>query len=858
MFNSTGQCGFHNNLTSSLVFLKENQSETVVTVEPKSARHFRRLASAEDLSASATARSLSSAPRMLSTHRSSGDSQHRGPALTHELSRLSIEVANGVSSIQLSLEATLGDVKSMRRIGSEDLDIWSIEIVWRLKSSPFLGVQMEGASSFQKTVGDLFYTTWRLFPSRPILTVSLLPTFAGSATVKVGVNIKQNRGIAAFTRNVEMHTADPDRTPIEPTDAEVISGAPQTVSSALPQRRLTSDEGINRTFVANPESPPRQIDLWTSEMSSVEHQPLVVTVASMLDSIGGALSMNCESQVSTFDSASAAALDRVQAYSTEDFPFVNGIKLVHTCLQPLRFTRHPAAAEDDIMLTLQVKLKESGAEFISCIATISIHWSVLPVSPLPGSQAAPVGSLDVLLGATISIQVDGEALPNNTRIEIAVSDCSQNLTYALIHDADASPMATSVSNCVIAIQSEFPEQALQLPLKLQLGDVTHSDTPGSIQVTTATFEEDDDLGSWSTISKSISTIDYQFCALGAPKSKTLYALERTLQEYDLTRLASLLLKKPRDSFSTWFLGLSLVWSSAPAGTGGNQSLLGTFFVNGTQLTPQKYNDSAVYVEFASDNVSTVSFLPANTTPGAQVYFDVILKYSISGSSGCFVYQNARLVTVPHTGEPQVATPYVYSTKVYEGASATVNIPLIEVADQLEEFVELKIQSNVSSLQFQVEANDSAIAMVTRAMNSTNLTTVIVQRTDLQHRIEHMAIKITPHDSFVGVVRFDVEVTAIRDNDADVDNVEQYSSDFATIYQVVLEWFDSASFTSIQPSPPGTAVYRSLPMQLRGNSTLSFSYRLSSGNVACKHYAMRFTQSRPANSVYLAFHQHSRL
>lgn len=717
----------------------------------------------------------------------------------------------------------------MRWGDSEDPVIWSIEVVWSLKSSPILGVQIEGASSSQKTIDDFYHTTWRLFPSEPMLTVLLLPTFAGSATLQVRVNVKQNRHIVAFTRDFEVHTANSTTTLIEPTDVQVISGTPQTVLSALPQRRLTSDEDINRTFVANPESPPRQIDLWTSKMPSLKNQPLIVTVASMLDSIDGAFSMSCETEVSTFDSASAAALDRVQSYSIEDFSFVNGIKLVHSCLQPLTFMRHPAA-EDDIMITLQVKLKESTAEFVSYIATVPIYWSILPVSPLPGPQVVAVGSLDVLLGTTISIRVDGEALPNSTRIEIAISSCSENLTYALIRDTDASPMVTSFSNCVIVIHSESPDQALQLPLKLQLGQVTDSDASGSIQVTTGAFEEENDLGLWSTISKSISAIKYQFCALGALTSKTLYALERTLQEYDLKQLASLLFKKPSDSYSAWFLGLSLVWSSAPAGTDGNPSLLGTFYVNGSQLIPQTYNDSAVYVEFFNDNVSTVSFLPANITSGAQIYFDAILKYSISGTSGCFVYQNARLVTVPHTGEPQVAIPYVYSPKVYEGASAMVSIPLIEVADQLEEFIELKVQSNVSLLQFKVQTNDSAVAMVGSATNSTNLATVIVQRADLQHRIEHMAIRLTPNDSFIGVVRFEIEVSAIRDNGAEMDDVEQYSSDFAAIYQVVLEWFDSAPFTSIQPNPPGTAVYRSLPMQLRGNATLLFSYRLSSGKV----------------------------
>lgn len=738
---------------------------------------------------------------------------------------MSIDIPNGAFSTQLFLEDTIRDTKNLQWNGSEDPAIWSIEMAWSMIGSPFLNVYMEGASSSQKAVGELHLMTWRLFPSDPIVTVFLLPTFVGNATFQVRVNVKQNTRFITFSRAFEVHTSNPAVTIFEPIEDKVVGEPAEAVVPATPHRRLTSYEDINDAFVVSSALPPKQIDMWPVEMSTLQQQPLVVIIANIVGSIDGVTSMICESEVSTFDDAPSAAPEFVRSASLGEVPFVNGLKLVHTCNEPLTLTRHPAA-DGDAMVILQVKLKEPTAEFVSYIATLSVHWSILPVLTLPGPQVTSVGSLDVPLGATISIRIDGEELPRNTRIAINVSSCSENLTVAVIsNQGAANPAIYSIINCVIQLESESSEQRLVLPIDLKLSHVTDSDAPGSIQVTTSTFQEDDGvLGSWLTISDSISTIEYQFCVLAAPNTVVLYALEHTVQEYNVTRLASLLFRRPTDYFSMRLVELTLVWPTAP-------EQLGTFFVNGTRLMPQKYNASAVYVVLNSSDAPNMSFLPSiSNTPGIPVYFDIVLKFSKLGSVGCAVRQNARLITVSHTGEPQVALPYVYSSMVYEGAFATVNIPLIEVADQLHEFIELKIRSNVSSLRFQFEGNDSAVAVVGSNTSAANLTTVVVQRSDLQHRIERMAIQLIPMDNFVGAVQFEIEVAAIRNNVVEMDNVEQYCSEFLTIYQVVLEWFDSASFTSIEPSPLGTAMYRSMPMQLRTSVTLSFSYRLSSGTV----------------------------
>lgn len=226
---------------------------------------------------------------------------------------------------------------------------------------------------------------------------------------------------------------------------------------------------------------------------------------------------------------------------------------------------------------------------------------------------------------------------------------------------------------------------------------------------------------------------------------------------------------------------------------------------------------------------------------APVGEQIVLKWGTTDTM-CSLRRNVCVIEIPRSGWPQVATPYVYSSQVYGSAPATIMIPFVQVSDEKMEYVEVRIRSNSSAFGFFVESNGSTFEMVAKhtafanASAVVNLTSsgnessmvVVIPREQRQLHLEHFTLAIRPAAvNFVGAVRFDVEVVTIRVFEP-MEPIQQTSSELTTVHQVHIDWMSADSFTSIQPSPPDVAVYRSLPMMLQGTATISFSFRITSG------------------------------
>lgn len=807
-FNSTAQCGYHSDLNEAagLLFLKEDRSESIVTVESTSTRYFRRLASVDVSSTHSTARSLASIPRMKPTIQGNKNNTE-APAQVMQLASLHIDTPKE-EPFQLSLKDTLRDIKSMQW-GDEDPVIWSIEMIWKV-GSPFRDVEMERASSLQKTVGDSHHTIWRLFSSEPMLAVFPEPHFVGQASLEVNVHVKRSKKIVSLSREIVVNVFETASVSLHEESGE--EHMLESESLMQERRRLLAEESSGADFPISAAAPPSTIELWPVEMSSLQNQSLRVSYVALLGAIDGIASSLCQTTISTFDNDSSVQSVRLESQGA--IQFTDQMDIVHPCNESLKVSRELGAVGES-MVVLQVNVKPDDSGFVTYAATIPVVWSILPLLVLPDLQIVPIGSVSVEVGASITIQMRSGALPHtNMRIEIVIANCSDKMSVV----ASSNDAEMVVDGCTLVLQDGFSASPPQVPLDIQLARVTDTAMSVPIQLTVSTFAERSRIETeWSAASSSISVVECHFCELSPRGLRTLYALEAVVQEYKFEEFASMLFTKARTSSLPRVTGLSLIWSNAA------ELQVGGFYIHGERLVPQMYNASAVYVTLDADTVANVSFVPSNKS--GESLLDAILEWkdTSTGSSGCALRQNFRLVTISRADEPTVAVPYVYSSRVYEDSFAKINIPLIEVANQGEEYLELKVHPNISSVGFVIETNDGTFKI---SSNATNSSSVIVRRSDHQDRLKRVEIRIKPNATFIGFARFDIEVSAVHAND-ELSSIQQYSSACTALHQVVLEWFRT-DFASIRPTSLGAAVYRSLPMKLLGDSTLSFNYRISSG------------------------------
>lgn len=707
MFNATGQCGFHSDLTASTaLFRKENQSETVMTIATAATRYFRRLVAIRD-----------------------------GDSAAHSLSF--------VPQIQLAL-----------------------------------------------------------------------PPDEASADAPIALALESSTDNIAPTADDSVNEEEP---------------------SLDVHRRLAVND--TEAFTIDTASPPTKITLSVVRVAKSLNAPPTLDYTSLFEgAIAGVSDLLCQSHVSTFDSTDA--LLTVQTDALGMLPFTNDMEVVHKCSDPLVLARS-SSSTNTLAVMLHVLVKAPGAPFVTYTVDLPLQWSVRSAPADATLQLIAVGATDVRVGASIAIQLRNASDANATRIAITVAGCS-DMMLAAVRSADSTSAASvplPVRNCTFVLSRA--SNALEWrALELQLDHVTDSSKHVQVYAAASTAVDEDD-GSWAATATSIATVAYSFCAVSTRGASSLYVLENTTLEYDTRQFASLLTAPTRNLSVASVTQVSLVWSSATA------QPLGDFVVNGTRVAPQRYNSTAMYVALDARDGASFAFTRSTSDASAPDVFDAIVTWrttdgdtsaSDESAAACVVRSNIQLVTVPLTGSPHVAVPYVYSTRVYASSFAVVTIPLVQVADPLDEYIEVRIRSSSSAGAFVIEMDDDSSDGVVLSMNATtatnatamaNETTAVIPRSDQRHQLEHLALRIQPNGTFTGVVRFHIDVVVMQASREDVASVQEATSARTVSHEAVVEWFDPATFTSIQPTPPGVAVYRSVPMRLRGNTTVSFSYRLSS-------------------------------
>lgn len=197
LFNSSGHCGYYNDLIESLdlFFLWDEVSECM-TASSSIPRPYRQLMESEISTSMLSNRGKPVVPSE-NPHESSVGMTFPGDNITvskHE---------DVVLFLRDMIEAVF-DFKSK----IPNAIIWSIDISWA-DGSPWLDASMAGSSSMSQNINGRTHVVWRLFGISPIVRVRTKPEYVGKAELIIRLRVKSDTGFISFQKQVETTLYEP-------------------------------------------------------------------------------------------------------------------------------------------------------------------------------------------------------------------------------------------------------------------------------------------------------------------------------------------------------------------------------------------------------------------------------------------------------------------------------------------------------------------------------------------------------------------------------------------------------------------------------------------------------------------------
>jgi hypothetical protein len=569
--------------------------------------------------------------------------------------------------------------------------------------------------------------------------------------------------------------------------------------------------------------------LWPVVISTVDGRLLSFQLPSLFGlALDDYKSQYCESTATLFDVSSSSTI----SLRSNGTPVVE-TPLFHGCNDTIILERHQLANSTqptgDAIFVVRTRVRASPGDDGVVVADVElpITWrSLPPTQSVNARRIEIVGSADIPLGNSVLFKVSGESVPITARVEVILDNCTPSLSAVATALSTSEALSTRVNNCTVLLHDDNAPRPLELPVQVQLAQMSSSSGVITLTLQTALRTLDRE---WSSSSLVTAVVELLVCDVVPPRKQAWY-FQTTQSSPQLIPVEQLM--APLFSSATkagrLMKNVSIVWArDAP--------LAGAISTSAVpQLLPTTFNQSADFVSFAVDESALFGYA---SNKSETVVVDILVGWETSGPSprrSCTVLRGLRIATISTANSAaSELRPFVFSTKAYSGVPAIIHVPIVGSSRFTPtEHVRLDLYSNRSDQMVLVERyNGSDFRPVARSPG--DLFPIISNRSDVDgggasFSGRHMDVRITPSTDFTGGVHFTfvLSVLDLLVPRSDFPFLENNSS-ASVIYEQTVEWI-SLDFTTVQPPSPRVAVYRSLPIQLWGEGLLSFKYRTGSG------------------------------
>ncbi|TMW60499.1 hypothetical protein Poli38472_000541 [Pythium oligandrum] len=215
LFNSTGRCGYHNDMetSSSVRFLDDGDLlDSAVTALSRKSLHESRILSSREFTETVvtgfTASSNALSKRILTA----------ASELPHQVLQ-TVRNVDAILPLIDAIEMLSATIRETR--GAEDVSLWSVELFWDT-SCPLSRTMIPGCSSMVDVVGGEHHQLWRLVGPRPLLSFQFQRDFVGNATVRLRFRLKAQDEMLSFQGNISVVVNDPPQS-IEVPNGLIVS-----------------------------------------------------------------------------------------------------------------------------------------------------------------------------------------------------------------------------------------------------------------------------------------------------------------------------------------------------------------------------------------------------------------------------------------------------------------------------------------------------------------------------------------------------------------------------------------------------------------------------------------------------------
>lgn len=550
---------------------------------------------------------------------------------------------------------------------------------------------------------------------------------------------------------------------------------------------------------------------WPVTLYTLYGSPLKVHFPTFFEGITG---VSCDTTITVFDKTHT-----LQTVSSVSFGVVNISQtqrhsVVHNYSAELEFDRAETAVSE-LLFSLQINVMD-GQGVINYRIDLPIIWKLFSQPALFSMTTFSVGPTEVSIGAAMRFQVafDGIAT-NRAKLDIVLSDCDQTV-LSLVLLNQLQNISSRVNSCFFTLSKESLSESTTFPLEFLISRQSYNTGKLGVQVT-LTHESNADNPAWQSSRSVLSHIEFHVCQAAFSSANDFYVLDKELQVYDTGNVLSRIFPS-RQLANLNLTSVLFVWNMS------DESLIGNFSTNGSLLSPMSYNDTAMFVSVDISRSSSFSYEPSDNASKSGFLLDIIAKWTDEfQQTGCTFRSNLRVTILPRTVSAVAVPPYSFSRKIYQGLSLNVSLPYIEAAYPTVERIEVDIYLNSSGPAFNISNNGSPLS----AKGTSDTTFVIASRDSIISVLNNTVITVSPQDEdFIGTTTFDFVVTSYNANRSSR-IFEDMQSSISIVYSLSVQWV-SLEFTSEAVPSSGLAIYRSIPLPIENNSTLTFEYRFSSG------------------------------